>query len=179
MTETRLLYAAALLFTAAGAALRLAPVTAPDPAGAAPGVAGASAATASPRLPEVAVDRYAAIVTSNAFSPRRAPPATRFVPEGMRRDTQTVARPAPKPREAELRLYGITRGPGGAVALIDADPAVPGDTSPYGNSYTSCNACRRDSSTNCGFRSRSRERRVAWQSHATAAVPPAHEASPR
>lgn len=126
MTETRLLYAAALLFTAAGAALRLAPVTTPDPAGAAPGVAGASAATASPRLPEVAVDRYAAIVTSNAFSPRRAPPATRFVPEGMRRDTQTVARPAPKPREAELRLYGITRGPGGAVALIDADPAVPG-----------------------------------------------------
>ena len=126
MTETRLLYAAALLFTAVGAALRLAPVTAPEPAGAAPSVAGAPAATGAPRLPELGADRYAAIVTSNAFSPRRTPPAKRFVPEGMRRDTQTVARPARKPREPEPRLYGITRGPGGAVALIDADPAVPG-----------------------------------------------------
>jgi hypothetical protein len=25
-----------------------------------------------------------------------------------------------------MHLYGITKGPGGAVALIDADPRIPG-----------------------------------------------------
>ena len=33
---------------------------------------------------------------------------------------------ARKPADTPARLFGITRGPGGAVAVIDADPAVPG-----------------------------------------------------
>jgi hypothetical protein len=61
------------------------------------------------------------------FSPRRAPPATRFVPDWARRDSTPapVARRA-TPVEPSIRLYGIARGGGGAVALIDADPRVPG-----------------------------------------------------
>ena len=52
--------------------------------------------------------------------------AVRFVPEGLRRDTVPVARAPRKPAEPSARLFGISRGPGGAVALIDADPDVPG-----------------------------------------------------
>ena len=48
------------------------------------------------------------------------------MPEGLRKDTQVVAPPKRKPAEPAIKLFGITRGPGGAVALIDADPKVPG-----------------------------------------------------
>ena len=123
MTATRPLYAAAVLFTAAGAAFRLAPASAPGPTDSA---AAAMAAAVPRQQPAVGADRYAAIVASNAFSASRTAPATRFVPEGLRRDTQPAPRPARKPAEVPPRLFGITRGPGGAIALIDADTAVPG-----------------------------------------------------
>jgi hypothetical protein len=35
-------------------------------------------------------------------------------------------KPKPKPTAPEIRLFGITKGPGGAVALIDADPRIKG-----------------------------------------------------
>jgi hypothetical protein len=121
---TRPFYVAGVLFTTAGAALRLAPVGAPEPTDSAPI---AAAATVVPRQqPSVGADRFAAIVASNAFSAGRTAPPTRLIPEGLRRDTQPAARPARKPRQIPARLFGITRGPGGAVALIDADPAIPG-----------------------------------------------------
>jgi hypothetical protein len=65
------------------------------------------------------VPTYDAIVAANIFSPDRAPPAVRFSLPG--RETAP-----PKPREPTLRLYGITVGAQGAVAIIDADPAIPG-----------------------------------------------------
>jgi hypothetical protein len=72
-------------------------------------------------------ERYASIVKANAFAPTRAAPPVRFVPEGLRKDTQVVAPPKKrKPAEPPIKLFGITRGPGGAVALIEADPKVPG-----------------------------------------------------
>ena len=113
MIGPRPVYVAAALCTVGGAALRLAPVSPPTVAESAP-------------LGAADTQRYATIVASNAFSASRTAPRTRLSPEGLRRDTQPAARPARKPAGFPARLYGITRGPGGAVALIDADPAVPG-----------------------------------------------------
>lgn len=126
MTALRVLWAVAVLAAAGGIALRLAPARVADAAAAAPlGTAGA-AAPESRQPAAVDAARFEAVVATNPFSERRTPPAVRFVPEGMRRDTQPAARPATKPAVFEPRLFGISRGPGGAVALIDADPAVPG-----------------------------------------------------
>ena len=124
MIGPRPFYAAALACMAAGVALRYAPVNAAEQAGAAP-VAPPSAAAPGPK-PAADPRRYAPVVASNAFSADRKPPAVRFVPEGLRKDTVPVARAPRKPAERLPRLFGISRGPGGAVALIDADPDVPG-----------------------------------------------------
>src|SRR2546426_8663210 len=77
---------------------------------AAPARAGASAAP-----------RYEAIVAANIFSQARTGPLVRFAPGGraVRGTASAAARPP-------LKLYGITVGPQGAVALIDADPKIPG-----------------------------------------------------
>jgi hypothetical protein len=124
MTATsRLLYAGALGFALLALAFRLAPVTRPR-------------AVSPVELPQPArgpvlqalqedVAPYAAIVQGNIFSPTRAPPAVRFSPD---RPTAAPAprKPAPKPAGPRIRLFGITRGPEGTVALIDADPKVQG-----------------------------------------------------
>jgi hypothetical protein len=124
MIGPRSLYVAAALFTAAGAVLRFAPVNAAEVTDVGP-VAPAAAVVPRPE-PPADPNRYAAIVASNAFSAGRTAPRERYIPEGLRRDTQPVARAPRKLAEPSARLFGITRGPGGAVALIDADPAVPG-----------------------------------------------------
>ena len=118
-------YLLAVLLTLGGVALRFAPAES-ESVPARPRVAPDPVPGQGPRaIPEA--DRYAAIVKSNAFSPARTPPAVRFVPEGLRKDTQVVAPPKKRgPTEPPIRLFGITRGPGGAVALIEADPKVPG-----------------------------------------------------
>ncbi|HEX2217460.1 MAG TPA: hypothetical protein VHG35_01555 [Gemmatimonadales bacterium] len=124
MIGPRTFYVASGLFIVAGAALRLAPVRVPTT----PARAVVATSAATPPLQPARADtkRYADIVASNPFSADRVAPRARFVPEGLRRDTVPVARAPRKPREVAPRLFGITRGPGGAVALIDADPAVPG-----------------------------------------------------
>jgi hypothetical protein len=124
MIGPRPFYLAAALFAAAGAVLRFAPVSAAEGAGASPVAppAGAEARLRAPADPR----SFSPIVASNAFAADRKPPAVRFVPEGLRRDTVPVARAPRKPAEPSARLFGISRGPGGAVALIDADPDVPG-----------------------------------------------------
>ena len=119
----RVLYVAAALFAAGGAALRLVPVSAAEAGGT---TSMATPAGAAPRPASADSQRFTAIITSNAFSATRTAPAVRFVPEGLRKEPQPVAREPRKPREPPVLLFGITRGPGGAVALIDADPAVPG-----------------------------------------------------
>lgn len=124
MRGPRRLYVLAALCALFGVTLRAAPVRAPAPVAAA---APQAASPASRPVAAVEPGRLAAITAGNAFSATRVPPASRFVPEGLRRDTQPVARPKErKPAEFSPRLFGITQGPGGAVALIDADPNVPG-----------------------------------------------------
>jgi len=118
MTLVRALYAAAAVFLVAGLGLRLAPSSLPR-VEAAPlalrAVATPDAApTSSPPAPT-----YDAIVATNIFSQERTAPAVRFSPPGR------AAAPA-KPRGPTLRLYGITVGAEGAVAIIDADPKIPG-----------------------------------------------------
>src|SRR2546430_17189859 len=55
------------------------------------------------------------------FSRTRTAPLVRFTPAGRAaRGTAFASRRPP------LKLYGITVGPQGAVALIDADPKIPG-----------------------------------------------------
>ena len=125
MTGHGLLYAAAAAFAAGGLALQYAPAVLP--AGARAEVAAAPPAGAGPRRqPVVQQSAFSPIVSKNAFSADRQPPKVRFVPEGLRRDTAAAPRAPKKPAEPPARLFGITRGPGGAVALIDADPKVPG-----------------------------------------------------
>jgi hypothetical protein len=118
MTLVRGLYLAAAALLTAGLGLRLAPTPLPR-ATAAPVAIPAEAQpdAAPPRTP--AVPRYDAIVATNIFSQDRTAPAVRFLPPGR------VAAPT-KPRGPTLRLYGVTVGPQGAVAIIHADPKIPG-----------------------------------------------------
>jgi hypothetical protein len=68
---------------------------------------------------------YAAIVAGNIFSPTRTAPAVRFTPNRPAGGA-VPAPPKPKPAGPGIRLFGITKGPGAAVALIDADPKIKG-----------------------------------------------------
>ena len=118
MTLVRGLLSAAAALLAAGLGLRLAPTPLPRAAAAPLAVPAEAqpeaAATSTPPVP-----RYDAIVAANIFSQDRTAPAMRFLPPGR------AAAPT-KPRGPTLRLYGITVGPQGAVAIIDADPNIPG-----------------------------------------------------
>jgi hypothetical protein len=114
----RSLYVAAAALLVAGLGLRLAPTPLPQAAAAPPAVpAEAQPDTAPTSTPPVPT--YDAIVAANIFSQDRTPPAVRFSLPGRE------AAPT-KPRGPTLRLYGITAGAQGAVALIDADPNIPG-----------------------------------------------------
>lgn len=61
---------------------------------------------------------YRDVVQLNVFSPSREPPAARAAP--------APAAAVPQRRAPRLRLSGIVRGEGGAIALIDHDPSLPG-----------------------------------------------------
>lgn len=125
----RPLYAGALGLGLVALALRLAPV--PHPGAVSP--AELPQPARRPALHPLNEDPapYAAIVAGNIFSPSRAPPAVRFTPD---RPTVGAAltppkpkpKPKPKPAGPAFRLFGITKGLNGAVALIDADPAIKG-----------------------------------------------------
>jgi len=118
VTLVRSLYAAAGALLIAGLGLRLAPTRLPRAQTApldVPAEAQPEAAPTSIR-PAPTSD---AITAANIFSPDRTPPAVRFSLPGR------AAAPT-KPRGPTLRLYGITVGAQGAVAIIDADPSIPG-----------------------------------------------------
>jgi hypothetical protein len=68
---------------------------------------------------------YAVIAAGNVFSQTRTAPKVRFVPEGRSEPAPAVAAKQ-RPRQATLRLFGITAGPQGSIALIDADPKIIG-----------------------------------------------------
>jgi hypothetical protein len=118
----RALYGAAAALFLAGVVLRLGPAALP-PAG----PAGNPPVASKPlplRATDARVSLYAPIATGNVFTRTRKAPLVRFVPEG-REAPEPAAVPA-KPRQPVFRLYGITVGAEGAVALIDADPKVRG-----------------------------------------------------
>jgi hypothetical protein len=124
MNATRSLYAMTLLFGATGLALRLAPRPTPVAPAGVRGTPPPSPATSLP--PARAPQDYSGIVAANPFSPSRAAPKARLVPEGLRKDSGQVALRRSRPEDVGPRLYGLTRSAEGAVALIDADPRIPG-----------------------------------------------------
>jgi type II secretion system (T2SS) protein C len=86
------------------------------------------AAAAQPSQSQVTVAderSYAPIATQNVFSQTRTPPPIRFVPEGRPAPAPATAAPR-RPRQPVFRLYGITAGASGTIALIDADPKIRG-----------------------------------------------------
>lgn len=117
------LYAGALFLALAGLVLRLAPAavpraTAPQVAIAQPEVEATPAGT----LP---ADSFGPIVAGNIFDQGRSPPEARYVPEELAARSEPPAREAaPAPRGP--RLFGVAVGPADAVALIDANAAIPG-----------------------------------------------------
>jgi len=118
VTLVRGLHVAAAALLVAGLGLRLAPTPLPQ-AQAAPLAVPAEAQRDAAPTSMSPLPRYDTIVATNIFSQDRAPPAVRFSLPGRE------AAPA-KPRGPTLRLYGITVGAQGAVAIIDADPSIPG-----------------------------------------------------
>lgn len=119
---TRALYLVAGLLALAGVAVRLVParpaVPATDPVDVAQ-----PATEPSPSERAQALLAFQEIVQANIFSPERTPPSERYVPPEL-----AAREPPPGPVRAapRLRLFGVAVGPTGAVALIDADPAIPG-----------------------------------------------------
>jgi hypothetical protein len=121
----RPLYAGALGFGLLALALRLAP--APHPGAVSPVEPPRPARRPAPHSLNGDAAPYAAIVATNIFSPTRAPPAERFTPDRPTGGAApTPPKPKPKPAGPGIRLFGITKGPNGAVALIDADPKIKG-----------------------------------------------------
>ena len=122
MSAVRGLYAAAGMSLLLGVWLRV--VRSPLPgADVAPRSLPMAGTAAGPPASAAGAPSFAAIVAANIFSPTRAAPSARFAPPGLgggRALTQA------RPRGPVLKLYGITVGPGSAVALIDADPKIPG-----------------------------------------------------
>jgi len=150
---TRSLYAATVVLVVVGLALQLVPSTrrlearstnvssslaasletngseevgspnAPERANAAPGETASQNANDATR--NLLPGEFRAVVISNIFSPDRAPPRTRYRPRGAgeaEAPSPATVRKAPH----RPRLFGVTLRANGAVALIDADPAVPG-----------------------------------------------------
>jgi len=123
VTRVPALYVAAVVLVLVGLWLRLARSTLPALRGDA---AALPVPAAGPRstVPADAIpaNDYESIVAANIFSQTRVAPSVRFEPAG-----RAVKRAGPAaPRGPTLKLYGITLSPQGAVALIDADPKIPG-----------------------------------------------------
>lgn len=82
-------------------------------------------ADADPSAQAAALLTYEEIVRANPLGPNRQPPAQRYVPPALRAESgppaATAAASTPR-----LRLFGVATGPNGAVALIDANPSIPG-----------------------------------------------------
>jgi len=123
LRRTNVLYSIAGVLTLAGLAALILPPGSVEPREPfapvnVPGV------TPSPSEDAAALLSYQEIVGSNIFSADRSPPATRYVPPELAAQ-QPAAAPT-QPTAPRFRLYGVATGPTGAVALIDAEPSIPG-----------------------------------------------------
>lgn len=124
----RALYVVAGLLAVVGLGLRVVPAGTPD-------------VDVEPPAPYVAPEEpsgeeraatllsFNQIVATDLFRPERTPPDERYTPPELAvADTVEevpVATPTDRPVPS-LRLSGTAVGPEGSVALIDADPAIPG-----------------------------------------------------
>ena len=81
-------------------------------------------AAVDPSQQAAALLTYEQIVRADPFDPTREPPAERYVPPELRVAQRTVA--STTPAVPRLQLFGVATGPTGAVALIDANPSIPG-----------------------------------------------------
>ena len=120
---TRLLYAIAIALALVGLVLRLVP--SPVSGGSAKPIA-VGDLTPGADIAEPGPDptAFQAIVTANIFSQDRQPPAERYVPPELQE--QAPPPPAQPTTGFRMRLFGVVVGPAGTVALIDADPRIPG-----------------------------------------------------
>lgn len=118
------LYAGALFLALAGLALRLAPAAVPRVT--APQVVVAQVGEEPTATRSLPADSFAPIVQGNIFGQDRSPPEARYVPDELtgRQPEPPARQAAPAPRGP--RLFGVAVGPADAVALIDANPAIPG-----------------------------------------------------
>jgi hypothetical protein len=116
-------YGGTAVLVVLGLGLRLAPTRLPEAGEAATVPAATQAIEAMASSADAGV--YAPITTGNVFSQTRTPPTVRFVPEG--RSAPAPAEPSrPKVRQPVFRLFGITLGAEGAIALIEANPKIAG-----------------------------------------------------
>lgn len=115
------------IFVAVAAWFLIRPARVPDaevgPAGLdAPPAASAPDATADPAVAE-------AVARANIFADSRTPPAVRYNPfepePAAEADMQSAAGAAGAADAAVPRLFGTILGPGGPLALMRLDPAVP------------------------------------------------------
>ena len=84
-----------------------------------------NAATADPSERAAALLSYEEIVRSDPFDVSRQPPSERYVPPELRASQASDSAPR-RPVAPRLQLFGVATGPTGAVALIDANPSIPG-----------------------------------------------------
>jgi hypothetical protein len=125
-TVTRALYAAAAVFVLIGLGLRLAPTSAAAVQPLAADVIPRT--TVAPAGPSVQTLRSVQeIVAMNVFAQSRTPPKVRYTPPELAKKDTTPARPRVKePGPPPLRIVGIVTGPLGTMALIEANPKIPG-----------------------------------------------------
>ena len=112
MNATRLLWPAAAVLGLAAMAFRAIPPAHP-----------AASALTIPQPQSLAalptVESGTEIVATNLFAASRRPPERRFLPRGFEP-------PVNAPTPAPIVLYGVTLAAADPLALIDADPKVPG-----------------------------------------------------
>lgn len=119
---TRTLYGGAAFLAFAGLVLRLAPAAVPNAT--APEVTVARVEDDTEEARPLAEDAFAPIVADNIFDQDRSPPTVRYMPPELAVEDEVPQRAPVRP--AGPRLFGVAVGPTGAVALIDADPTIPG-----------------------------------------------------
>jgi len=84
-----------------------------------------SSPTPDPSAQAAALLTYEEIARGNPFDSDRTPPPVRYLPPEFRM-AQAPAGPSAETAAPQLQLYGVATGPTGAVALIDANPSIPG-----------------------------------------------------